>query len=80
MMMSTEVLEVAGFRIHVERHGHHDGETVVMVNGALSTTASFRQAARFLQGHYNVVLFDPPYAGKSLALNPARRVVTKALS
>ena len=51
--------------------------TIILVNGSLATTASFAQTLRFLQPQFNVVLFDPPYAGKSKAHNQHHRPMTK---
>ena len=44
---------------------------------ALATTAAFAQTVRYLQPHFNVVLFDEPYAGQSKQYNSNRRPITK---
>lgn len=51
--------------------------TIVLVNGSLATTASFAQTLRFLQPQFNVVLFDPAYAGQSKAHNRHDRPMSK---
>ncbi|WP_253950570.1 MULTISPECIES: alpha/beta fold hydrolase [Pseudomonas syringae group] len=48
-----------------------------MINGALSTTGSFGQTVKYLQPHYNLVLFDLPFAGQSRAHNRDDLIVTK---
>jgi rhamnosyltransferase subunit A len=67
--MELESLVVAvpgGFNVYVEHHRFNPAfETVILVNGALATTTSFNQTVKYLKEHFNVVLFDLPYAGQS---------------
>lgn len=66
------------FNIHVERIGDDPRRnTVLMVNGALSTTSSFTRTSKCLAEHFNVLLFDLPFAGRSQAHNPEPGLVTK---
>ena len=51
--------------------------TVILVNGSLATMAAFAQTVRFLQPHFNVVLFDEPYSGESKHYNANQRPITK---
>ncbi len=71
--MKTENLVVqlsSGLRIHVERHlVNPDFETIVLVNGALATTASFGVTLRYVTERYNAICYDLPHAGQSRALN-----------
>ena len=43
--------------------------TIILVNGSLSTCAAFSQTLRFLNATRNVVLFDQPYSGASRVHN-----------
>ncbi|SEH97643.1 alpha/beta hydrolase [Pseudomonas asplenii] len=66
------------FNLHIERIGDDpQRNTVLMVNGALSTTSSFTRTSKCLAEHFNVLLFDLPFAGRSLAYNPDPGLVTK---
>ncbi|NWD78488.1 alpha/beta hydrolase [Pseudomonas gingeri] len=66
------------FNIHVERIGDDPRrKTVLLVNGALATTSSFTRTSKCLAEHFNVVLFDLPFAGRSQAYNPDPGLVTK---
>ena len=72
MAMITEIVPTAtGHNLHVERHvdGTHR-QTVILVNGALSTTESFRQTVKYLSPIFDVVLYDLPFYGKSGPHNP----------
>jgi rhamnosyltransferase subunit A len=51
--------------------------TIILVNGSLATSASFRMAVRYLQPLFNVVVFDQPYQGLSRPLNPAMAMIDK---
>jgi rhamnosyltransferase subunit A len=79
--MSVEklVVRVAGaLNVHVERHVFHDdADSVILINGALATTASFGQTIKYLSERYNVVCFDLPYAGQSRQYNPSQFLLTK---
>ncbi|KVE40002.1 alpha/beta fold hydrolase, partial [Burkholderia sp. BDU5] len=67
-----------GLKVHVERHVFDPAfETVILVNGALATTASFSHTVRYLGEHLNSLCFDLPYAGQSRQHNPGEYVVTK---
>ncbi|WZV79442.1 alpha/beta hydrolase [Burkholderia pseudomallei] len=62
----------------VERHVFDPAfETVILVNGALATTASFGQTIRYLGERVNAVCFDLPYAGQSRQRNPGEYILTK---
>lgn len=71
MEVFNEIVRTAtGHRVHVEHHvSGHDRETVVLVNGALSTTTSFRGTVKYLRPHFDVVLYDLPCYGASRAHN-----------
>ena len=79
--MSVEKIIVRVFdtlNVHVERHlFHDDADSVILVNGALATTASFGQTIKYLGERYNVVCFDLPYAGQSRQHNPGQFLLTK---
>ncbi|WP_312936084.1 alpha/beta hydrolase [Pseudomonas sp.] len=79
--MSPEiaVLEIQGqYRVHTECYRSQVAEqTVILVNGSLATTASFAQAVRNLHPQFNVVLYDPPYAGRSRPHNRHERLIGK---
>lgn len=64
MRPETAIIEIHGqYRIHTEFYGNPAAQqTIILVNGSLSTTASFAQTVKYLQPHYNVVLYDQPYA------------------
>jgi rhamnosyltransferase subunit A len=66
------------YSIYFEYH-RKDGaaKTVIMVNGALATTTSFSQTIRNLKDHFNIVLFDLPFAGRSRAHNTTNGILTK---
>jgi rhamnosyltransferase subunit A len=67
MTPDIAVLDIQGlFRVYTEFYRAEAAEkTIVLVNGSLATTASFAQTVRNLYPHFNVVLYDQPYAGKS---------------
>ncbi|WNC95016.1 alpha/beta hydrolase [Paraburkholderia sp. FT54] len=65
-------------RVQVERHVFDTGrKSVILVNGALATTASFGQTIKYLGERYNVICFDLPYAGQSKQHNRAGFLLTK---
>ena len=72
MELESLVVDVPGGRkVYVEHHRFDPAfETVILVNGALATTTSFNQTVKYLKEHFNVVLFDLPYAGQSKEHNP----------
>lgn len=79
MKPETAVLDIQGqYRVYTEFYRAADAEqTIILVNGSLSTTASFAQTVRYLHPHFNVALFDLPYAGQSREYNPHERFLTR---
>lgn len=79
MKPETAVLDIQGhYRVYTEFYRAADAEqTIILVNGSLSTTASFAQTVRYLYPHFNVVLFDLPYAGQSREHNRHDRFLTR---
>jgi rhamnosyltransferase subunit A len=79
--MSVEKLIVRvknSFNVHVEQHIFHSGrDSVILVNGALATTASFGQTIKYMGERYNVICFDLPYAGQSRQHNSGSFLLTK---
>ena len=75
MRPETAIIEIHGqYRIHTEFYGNPAAQqTIILVNGSLSTTASFAQTVKYLQPHYNVVLYDQPYAGQSNPITKTTR-------
>ncbi|KRP63304.1 alpha/beta fold hydrolase [Pseudomonas trivialis] len=66
------------YNIHVEQLGNDpQKKTVLMVNGALSTTRSFARTSKCLAEHFNVLLFDLPFSGYSREHNTDLDLVTK---
>jgi rhamnosyltransferase subunit A len=67
MPVQTAIVRLANsLHVHVERHiFHSDRDSVILINGALATTASFGQTIRYMSERYNVLCFDLPYAGRS---------------
>lgn len=76
---ATAVLDIQGqYRVHTEHYRNPGAEhTMILVNGSLSTTASFSQALRYLCPHFNLVLFDLPYAGQSRPHNRHERLLSR---
>ncbi len=67
-----------GFQIYVEHQiSSPKFPTILMVNGALSTTTSFNHTIKFLKSGFNTICFDLPYSGESRAHNTSGRIVTK---
>lgn len=79
MKPETAVLDIQGhYRVYTEFYRAAGAEhTIILVNGSLSTTASFAQTVRYLYPHFNVVLFDLPYAGQSRVHNHHERFMTR---
>lgn len=79
MKAETAVLDIQGqYRVYTEFYRADSAEqTIILVNGSLSTTASFAQTVRYLHPHFNVVLFDLPYAGQSREHNTHTRFMTR---
>jgi rhamnosyltransferase subunit A len=66
-----------GLKVHVERCiSGPSFETVIFVNGALATTASFGQAIKDFSAYVNTVCYDLPYAGQSQRHNPGCSILT----
>lgn len=66
------------YAVSVEQIGDApDKKNVLLVNGAMATTSAFARTSKCLAEHFNVVLFDLPFAGNSRAHNPNRCLVTK---
>jgi rhamnosyltransferase subunit A len=64
--------------VQVDQHVFDVGrKSVILVNGALATTASFGQTIKYLGERYNVICFDLPYAGQSKQHNRAGFLLTK---
>lgn len=62
------------YNVHVEQLGNDPHrKTVLMVNGALSTTRSFARTSKCLAEHFNVLLFDLPFSGLSREHNTELR-------
>jgi rhamnosyltransferase subunit A len=68
----------AGLKVYVERHVFDPAfESVILINGALATTASFGQTIKYLGERYNPICFDLPYAGQSKMHNAGNFILTK---
>ena len=79
MKAETAVLDIQEqYRVYTEFYRADGAEqTIILVNGSLSTTASFAQTVRYLHPHFNLVLFDLPYAGQSRAHNRHERFLSR---
>lgn len=68
----------SGHNIYVEHQiSNPDFETVILINGALSTTTAFSHTVKYLQDDFNTLCFDLPYSGQSRPHNPRDRIITK---
>lgn len=68
----------SGLNVYVERQiSNINFETIILVNGALSTTTSFNHTVKFLKEGFNTICFDLPYSGQSKPLNPETTIITK---
>ena len=77
-MSSIEVVTVGKHRVAVQRIGNDPNhDNVILVNGALATTKSFRQVARSLCDDFNMLMYDLPYSGMSRPHNDSVGVLTK---
>lgn len=66
------------FNVYVEHQvSNPEFPTIILVNGALSTTTSFNHTVKFLKAGFNTLCFDLPYSGESRAHNAKGRIVTK---
>jgi rhamnosyltransferase subunit A len=79
MPVQTAIVRLANsFHVHVERHiFHSDRDSVILINGALATTASFGQTIKYLSERYNVLCYDLPYAGQSQQHNKKSFLLSK---
>jgi rhamnosyltransferase subunit A len=73
MAIEKRIVELPnGLKVYVEHHVFDPAfETVIMINGALATTASFGQTIKYLSENLNAICFDLPYAGQSRPHNGA---------
>ncbi|MCC5902914.1 MAG: alpha/beta hydrolase [Halomonas sp.] len=78
MKANTDVVTIGNHCVHVEIYRQpQNTESIIMVNGALATTASFTNCVKYLSDGLNVILFDLPFAGQSKAHNPVGGIITK---
>jgi rhamnosyltransferase subunit A len=79
MSVNKEIFRLPdSLNVQVERHIFDARrKSVILVNGALATTASFGQTIKYLGERYNVICFDLPYAGQSRQHNRAGFLLTK---
>jgi rhamnosyltransferase subunit A len=67
-----------GLKVHVESCLFDPAfDSVILINGALATTASFGQTIKYLSERYNVICFDLPYAGQSKPHNQGDCILTQ---
>jgi pimeloyl-ACP methyl ester carboxylesterase len=71
MRVHTAIVELGQqYRVYTEfYYNPAASRTILLVNGSLATTAAFSQTVRYLHQHFNVALYDQPYAGASRAHN-----------
>ncbi|MNN05908.1 Rhamnosyltransferase 1 subunit A [compost metagenome] len=78
MRPETAIVDIHDHKIYTEFYANREArQTIILVNGSLSTTASFAQTVKYLQPHFNVVAFDQPYAGRSKPHNRCKEFITK---
>ncbi|WJV64202.1 alpha/beta hydrolase [Pectobacteriaceae bacterium CE70] len=78
MAIEKSIVNYKSWNVYVEKHISNPGnETVIMVNGALSTTSAFKNTVKNLSGKYNIILFDLPFIGESMEHNDLNQIVTK---
>lgn len=79
MKPEIAVLDIQGqHRVYTELYRAPNAEkTIVLVNGSMATTASFAQTVRSLHPHFNVVVYDQPYAGLSKPHNRHEHALIK---
>lgn len=78
MKANTDVVTIGKHCVHVEIYQQpKNTESIIMVNGALATTASFTNCVKYLSYGLNIILFDLPFAGQSKAHNPVGGIITK---
>ncbi|CAK9887124.1 MAG: Rhamnosyltransferase 1 subunit A (plasmid) [Candidatus Erwinia impunctatus] len=71
MSHKSAVLRVKGFNVFVEFTASttHTNNRTLLINGALATSASFRNWKKFLSGKSDVITFDLPFSGLSKPFN-----------
>lgn len=79
MQAATAIVDIQGhYRVYCEHYRSASAvETIILVNGSLSTTRSFAQTLRYLYPQFNVVLFDLPYAGRSRPFNRHEHLLSR---
>ncbi|CEP34302.1 MULTISPECIES: alpha/beta fold hydrolase [Halomonadaceae] len=78
MKANTDLVKIGNHCVHVETYQQpQNTESIIMVNGALATTASFTNCVKYLNDGLNVILFDLPFAGQSKPHNPVGGIITK---
>ncbi|VDZ62156.1 Alpha/beta hydrolase family [Serratia odorifera] len=79
MKPETEIVRVGEWQVYVERYIYPGvTESVICVNGALSTTLAFRNCVKNFKNRVNVILFDLPFIGKSRPHNRLSRPLPKS--
>ena len=78
MRAHTAIIEInRQHKVHTEfYYNPAASQTILLVNGSLSTTSAFAQTLKYLVSKFNVVLYDQPYAGGSKAYNNHSRPLT----
>ncbi|WP_044875284.1 alpha/beta hydrolase [Pseudomonas sp. LFM046] len=79
MKPETAIVDIhRKYKVYTERYCNPAArKTIILVNGAFATTASFAQTVRYLQPRFNVVLYDQPYAGQSKPYNYPGRLLSE---
>jgi rhamnosyltransferase subunit A len=78
--MHVEVVRgvLGRYAIHTEFHPNEQAQdTIILVNGALGTTAAFTQTIKYLREHLNIVAYDLPFGGKSKPHNRLDHLITQ---
>lgn len=79
MKPETGIVRVGEWQIYVERYNYPGvTESIICVNGALSTTLAFRNCVKSFKNRVNVILFDLPFIGKSRPHNQLNRPLPKS--
>ncbi|WP_380184142.1 alpha/beta fold hydrolase [Kalamiella sp. sgz302252] len=79
MKAETEIVDINGWLIHVEKYCYPGVvESLICVNGALSTTLAFRNCVKSFKHKVNVILFDLPFIGQSRTHNVITRPLPKS--
>lgn len=73
MRNEPTVLHIKGFNVVVEFTANttRTSNRTLLINGALATSASFRNWKKFLSGTSDVITFDLPFSGLSKPFNEA---------